>query len=76
MHKDVLRALETGMLAEIGLLAFVLAFGLILLYTFTRPHRFRQAAKQMPLNDDPLRVLADSDEPPTAYPNHHEPHPA
>lgn len=59
MHKDVLRALETGMLAEIGLLAFVLAFGLVLLYTFTRPRRFRQAAKQMPLNDDPLLALTE-----------------
>ena len=50
--KDVLRALETGPLAEIGLVAFILAFLLIVLYAFWMPKEFREHAKHMPLDDD------------------------
>lgn len=55
MMKDAIRALETGALAEIGLIAFVVAFALILVWTFSLSARFRDAAKSMPLNDsEPL----------------------
>ncbi|MDZ4701090.1 MAG: hypothetical protein SH809_15380 [Rhodothermales bacterium] len=51
MMKEAVRALETGALAEVGLIAFVLAFTLILVWTFTLSGRFRDAAKHMPLNE-------------------------
>lgn len=51
MMKEAVRALETGALAEVGLIAFVVAFVLILFYAFTLSRRFRDAAKQMPLSD-------------------------
>lgn len=51
MMKEVIRSLETGALAEIGLLAFVLAFVLVLVRVFLMPQREREAAKNLPLND-------------------------
>ena len=50
--KDVIRSLDTGPLAEIGLLAFFLAFIMILLYAFWMPKDFREHAKHIPLEDD------------------------
>ncbi|MBE2187023.1 MAG: CcoQ/FixQ family Cbb3-type cytochrome c oxidase assembly chaperone [Rhodothermales bacterium] len=35
MHKDVLRLLDVGMLPQVGLVAFVVVFFAILVYTFT-----------------------------------------
>lgn len=52
MMKEALRALETGGLAEIGLLAFLLAFVLIVIRTFLMPEKKRDDAKQIPLRDD------------------------
>jgi cbb3-type cytochrome oxidase subunit 3 len=51
MMKDVIRALETGALAEVALIAFFLAFTLVLIYTFTLPRRARDEAKQLPFHD-------------------------
>lgn len=51
MMKDVIRALETGVLAEIGLIAFVLAFVLILVRVALMPRRERENAKRLPLDD-------------------------
>lgn len=53
MMKEAVRALETGALAEVGLLAFLLAFVLVLLYAFLMKKSDREAAKQLPLNDFP-----------------------
>lgn len=53
MMKEAIRALETGALAEIGLLAFLLAFVLVLLYALLMKKSDRNAAKQLPLNDFP-----------------------
>ncbi|MDX1420250.1 MAG: hypothetical protein R3181_09815 [Rubricoccaceae bacterium] len=58
MMKDAIRALETGALAELGLLAFVLAFVLVVAYTVTRPKGEREAAKHLPF-DDGERSLSD-----------------
>lgn len=52
MMKEAVRALETGNLAQVGLVAFVVAFVLILIYTFTISKRQREEAKHLPLNDD------------------------
>lgn len=51
MMKEAVRALETGHLAEIGLLAFVVAFVLILLRVFLLPRSEREEAKNLPLQD-------------------------
>lgn len=51
MMKEAVRALETGHLAEIGLIAFVVAFVLILLRAFLLPKAERDQAKQLPLED-------------------------
>ena len=53
MYKDVIRALETGSLAEIGVIAFMIAFLLIVIYAFTLSKADRDYAKQQPLHDDP-----------------------
>ena len=52
MMKEAVRALETGSLAEVGLVAFVAAFVLIVLYAFTLSRQRREDAKHMPLQDD------------------------
>jgi cbb3-type cytochrome oxidase subunit 3 len=51
MWKDAVRALETGTLAEIGLVAFFIAFVLIVAYALTLPKRDCQDALNMPLDD-------------------------
>jgi cbb3-type cytochrome oxidase subunit 3 len=53
MMKAAVRALETGVLGQIGLVAFFLAFCLIVVYAFTLSRRMRSDAKQIPLNDPP-----------------------
>ena len=50
--KEIVRALETGHLAEIGVIAFVVAFTLILVRTFLMSKKERDDAKQMPLDDE------------------------
>lgn len=59
MMNETVRALETGAFAEIGLLAFVVAFVLMLAYAFTLSKEKRDAAKHLPLDDAP-----------EVYPNH------
>jgi cbb3-type cytochrome oxidase subunit 3 len=51
MWKDALRALETGALGEIGLVAFVVAFVLVVVYAMTLPKRNREHLKNLPLDD-------------------------
>jgi len=51
MMKEVIRALETGALAEIGLIAFVVAFVLILVRVALMPRSEREDAKNLPLDD-------------------------
>jgi cbb3-type cytochrome oxidase subunit 3 len=52
MMKDVARAMESGALAEIGLIAFFVAFILILIYVIRMPKKQRDKAKHLPLEDD------------------------
>lgn len=52
MMKDVVRALETGWLAEIGLIAFLVAFVLVIVWAFSMSKKKREAAKRMPLDED------------------------
>lgn len=52
MFKDVIRAVDPGILPQIGLIAFIVAFVLIVLYTFTRSKAQRDTYKNMPLDDD------------------------
>jgi len=52
MMKEAVRALETGALAEIGLIAFVVAFTLIMIRVLTMKKRERDEAKNIPLHDD------------------------
>ena len=51
MYKDVIQAMDSGLLPIIGLLAFFLAFTLILIWAFTMRKEDRTAAKHIPLND-------------------------
>ena len=53
MMKEVVRAMETGVLAQIGLLAFFVAFVLMVIYAFTLSKRKREYDKNLPLNDAP-----------------------
>lgn len=52
MMKEAVRALETGVVAEIALIAFVVAFVSILIWVFALPASFRDEAKNMPLQDN------------------------
>jgi cbb3-type cytochrome oxidase subunit 3 len=51
MFKEVARAIESGALAEIGLVAFFVAFVLILVRVFTMKKKEREEAKRLPLDD-------------------------
>ena len=53
MMKEAARALETGPLAEISVVAFTVAFLLVLAYAFTRSKAQREEAKHLPLDDEP-----------------------
>lgn len=65
MWKETIRALQTGDLAQVGLVAFVLAFVLAVAYALLMPRAKRNRAKNLPLRDDAL--LAD-DAPETPSP--------
>ena len=49
--KETVRALETGALAEVALVAFTVAFVAIVAYAFTLSRARREAAKNLPLED-------------------------
>ena len=51
MYKDVIQSLDSGLLPIIGLLAFFVAFTLIVIWAFSLNKEARHAAKQMPLED-------------------------
>ena len=53
MMKEAARAIDSGILAEIGLIAFVIAFLLIVIYAFTLSKRRRDYDKNLPLDDAP-----------------------
>jgi len=64
MMKEVVRALETGHLAEVGVIAFFVAFALIVARAFLMAKPDRDAAKQMPLDDEEVRpFLTQQDQP-------------
>ena len=51
MWKETVRALQTGALAEIAVVAFVVAFVLVVVYAFTLSKRTREQIKRQPLDD-------------------------
>ena len=51
MIRDLLSSIDTGVLALVGLFAFIIAFAAILVYVFTLRRSVRDAAKQMPLDE-------------------------
>ena len=61
--RETVRALETGALAEIAVLAFFVAFVAIVVYAFTLSKRTRDQAKNLPFDDamtaDEARSLGD-----------------
>lgn len=57
MIRDLLSTIDTGILAQIGLFAFMIAFGTILAYVFTLRKDLRERAKRMPLDDSDEIVL-------------------
>ena len=61
MMKEVVRAMETGILAQIGLIAFLVAFVLMVIYAFTLSKRKREYDKNLPLDDAPELPQASSD---------------
>ncbi|GIV58333.1 MAG: hypothetical protein KatS3mg042_1246 [Rhodothermaceae bacterium] len=57
MMKEVLRSLETGHLAEVGLIAFLVAFLLLVARAFLMRPGERSQAKHLPLDDpEPLSL--------------------
>ena len=60
MWKETVRALQTGALGEIALVAFVIAFLGVVAYTFSLTKRQRDDAKHLPLEDDDTVVPPDS----------------
>lgn len=53
MMKEAVRALETGALAEFGLIAFMVAFLLVVGYALTLSKSSRDRLKELPLEDLP-----------------------
>jgi hypothetical protein len=53
MWKETVRALQTGALAEIAVVAFVVAFVLVVIYALTLSKRTRDEIKRQPLDDLP-----------------------
>ena len=51
MIRDLLGSIDTGTLAQIGLVAFFVAFVAIVAYAFTLGKATRDAAKRLPLDD-------------------------
>ena len=51
MMKETFRALETGILAEIALFAFVIVFTAVVIRAFTMSKRAREHGKNMPLDE-------------------------
>lgn len=56
MMKEVVRALESGILPEIGLLAFFIAFVLIVVRVMTMKKTERDTLKNLPLDDPELSL--------------------
>ena len=67
MMKEVARAMESGILPEIGLLAFIFAFTLVIIWALMMKKDQRETAKHIPL-DDPDRVVLPTNNHPA---NHH-----
>jgi cbb3-type cytochrome oxidase subunit 3 len=65
MWKETLRALETGALAEIAVVAFFVAFVLVVAYALTMSKRTREQIKNQPLHDA-LEVFPDRPAPPAS----------
>ncbi|MEM6325956.1 MAG: hypothetical protein AAF791_02455 [Bacteroidota bacterium] len=53
MWKETVRALQTGAFAEVAIVAFVVAFALVVIYAFTMKKGTRERIKRQPLNDAP-----------------------
>ena len=53
MWKETVRALQTGSLAEVAVVAFVVAFGLVVAYALTMRKPLRESLKRQPLDDAP-----------------------
>ena len=53
MWKETVRALQTGALAEIAVVAFVVAFLCVVAYAFTLKKSTREEIKRQPLDDAP-----------------------
>ena len=53
MWKDTIRALETGAAAEVAVVAFVVAFVLVVAYALTLKKSTRDQIKRQPLDDAP-----------------------
>lgn len=58
MWKETIRALQTGALAEIAVVAFVVAFLAVVAYAFTMSRSQRERMKHQPL-DDALPIFDD-----------------
>ena len=66
MMKEVIRTLETGFLSEIGLVAFLIVFVLILVRVMLMSKREVQEAKHLPLEDaEPVDSDSDPEHPRT-----------
>ena len=57
MMKEVIRAIDPGLLPQIGLVAFIVAFVLVVIYAFTMSRKKRTSLKNLPL-DDPAPLQA------------------
>lgn len=63
MWKETIRALQTGALGEIAVVAFVVAFVLVVGYALTMSKRTRTEIKNLPLDDAPEFYPAERQQP-------------
>lgn len=52
MLKEAVRAVDAGILPQIGLIAFLIGFFLVIVFAITMPKRRREEAKRLPLDRD------------------------
>lgn len=69
MWKETVRALQTGALAEVAVVAFVVAFVLVVAYALTMSKRTREQIKNQPLHDA-MEVLPEPPAPPSRPADH------
>ena len=59
MLKEVIRSIDSGILPIIGLISFLVAFVVVVIWAMTMKKEDREAAKQQPLREEDRSLTED-----------------